>query len=59
MLKLWTDRGWGDYLYWQTHDKAALKRINQLIRILNGVGMKALGSQTLCLEIYLVGGRAA
>jgi toxin YoeB len=24
--------GWEDYLYWQTTDRAILKRINQLIR---------------------------
>ena len=24
--------GWEDYLYWQTTDRAVLKRINQLIR---------------------------
>lgn len=31
MRKLWTDRGWDDYLYWQTQDKKTLKRVNQLI----------------------------
>ena len=25
------DRGWEDYLFWQTADKAVLKRINRLI----------------------------
>ena len=25
-------KGWEDYLYWQTTDRAILKRINQLIR---------------------------
>ena len=29
---LWEDRGWDDYLYWQTHDKKTLKRINSLIK---------------------------
>ena len=32
MDKLWTDRAWEDYLYWQTQDKKTLKRINELIR---------------------------
>ena len=32
MKLLWEDRGWDDYLYWQTQDKRALKRINSLIR---------------------------
>lgn len=29
---LWDDRGWDDYLYWQTQDKKTLKRINTLIK---------------------------
>lgn len=32
MKLLWEDRGWDDYLYWQTQDKKMLKRINSLIR---------------------------
>lgn len=31
MKKLWADRAWDDYLYWQTQDKRTLKRINELI----------------------------
>jgi len=27
----WDPDGWEDYLYWQTADKAILKRINKLI----------------------------
>jgi len=27
----WTDEAWKDYIYWQTQDKKALKRINKLI----------------------------
>ena len=27
----WTVQGWDDYLYWQTQDRKALRRINQLI----------------------------
>ena len=44
MNKLWTDDGWGDYLYWQSQDKKTLKRINKLIKdiqrkgALNGIG---------------------
>ncbi|MCR4782437.1 MAG: Txe/YoeB family addiction module toxin [Lachnospiraceae bacterium] len=29
---LWEDRGWEDYLYWQTQDKKTLKKINKLIK---------------------------
>lgn len=32
MKLLWEDRGWDDYLYWQTQDKKMLKRINSLIQ---------------------------
>ena len=32
MKKLWTDRGWDDYVYWQTQDKKTLKRTNILIK---------------------------
>jgi toxin YoeB len=31
MIKFAT-KGWDDYLYWQTADRATLKRINHLIR---------------------------
>ena len=30
--KIWSDDAWVDYLYWQTQDKKALKRINTLIK---------------------------
>jgi len=32
MEKLWTNKAWDDYLYWQLQDKKTLKRINQLIK---------------------------
>jgi toxin YoeB len=33
MVKLtFAECGWEDYLYWQTHDKAMSKRINELIK---------------------------
>ncbi|MCU6714345.1 type II toxin-antitoxin system YoeB family toxin [Megasphaera butyrica] len=32
MNKLWSDRAWDDYLYWQMQDKKTLKRINDLIK---------------------------
>ena len=36
MLKLWTDRAWEDYLYWQTQDRKTLRRVNELIRDIEG-----------------------
>ena len=41
---IWSDDAWADYLYWQSHDKKTLKRINLLINdieqhgTLEGVG---------------------
>ena len=32
MNKLWSDRAWDDYLYWQTQDKKTLKRINSILK---------------------------
>lgn len=32
MKKIWHERAWEDYLYWQTQDKKTLKRINSLIQ---------------------------
>lgn len=43
MQKLWTDRGWEDYLYWQTQDKKTLKRINQLIQDAERNGYQGIG----------------
>ncbi len=43
MNKIWFDKAWEDYLYWQSQDKKTLKRINQLVRDVernpfNGIG---------------------
>ena len=43
MNKIWFDKEWNDYLYWQSQDKKTLKRINQLVRDVernpfNGIG---------------------
>ena len=43
MNKIWFDKAWEDYLYWQSQDRKTLKRINQLVRDVernpfNGIG---------------------
>ncbi len=43
MIKVWADEAWEDYLYWQTHDKKTLKRINQLIEDISRNGYKGIG----------------
>ena len=39
MNKLWSDRAWDEYLYWQIQDKKTLKKINELVKDIerNGV----------------------
>jgi toxin YoeB len=32
MRRIFSDRGWEDYLYWQQADRKILKRINELIK---------------------------
>jgi toxin YoeB len=43
MRKLWSDRAWDGYIYWQGHDKTTLKRINQLIRDIERGGYEGIG----------------
>ena len=31
MEKVWSDRAWDDYLWWQRSDRALLRRLNELI----------------------------
>lgn len=44
MNKLWADRAWDDYLYWQQHDKKMLNKINELVKDIerNGIS-KGIG----------------
>ena len=43
MRKLWTDRGWDDYLYWQAQDKKTLRKINQLVIDIERNGYDGIG----------------
>lgn len=43
MQKLWTERAWEDYLYWQGQDKKTLRRINQLIQDIVRNGYNSIG----------------
>ena len=38
-----SEKGWGDYCYWQTQDKKTLKRINILLQDISRNGFKGLG----------------
>jgi len=41
--KIWTDKAWDDYLYWQSQDKKILKRINQLLKDIDRNGYDGIG----------------
>lgn len=40
MNKLWSDRAWDDYLYWQTYDKKTVKKINELVKDIERNGLQ-------------------
>jgi toxin YoeB len=43
MEKVWTDKAWDDYLYWQSQDKKTLKRINLLLKDIDRNGYVGIG----------------
>jgi toxin YoeB len=44
MNKLWSDRAWDDYLYWQSTDKKIAGKINDLVKSIERDGLsKGLG----------------
>ena len=44
MRKLWSDKAWEEYLYWQTNDKKIAHKINELIKSIEREGaMKGIG----------------
>ena len=32
MKKIWFDKAWDDYIFWQTQDRSTLKRVNEIIK---------------------------
>ena len=43
MKIIWFDEAWTDYLYWQTHDKKTLQKVNDLIKDSERNGYSGLG----------------
>ena len=41
MNKIWSDRSWDDYLYWQSQDKKTLKKINDLVKDIERNGISS------------------
>ena len=43
MKKLWHDKAWEEYIYWQTQDKKTLKKINHLLTDIDRNGYNCSG----------------
>lgn len=43
MKIVFSDRGWEDYLYWQSNDKSMLKKINSFIREIERIPFEGNG----------------
>jgi len=43
LKKIWSEKAWDDYLYWQKENKNLLKKINTLIRDIERSPFKGLG----------------
>lgn len=43
MKKIWSDKAWDDYLYWQTQDKKTLKKINKLVKDIERNNFEGIG----------------
>ncbi len=44
MNKIWFDKEWNDYLYWQSQDKKTLKRMFEMWK---GIHLMVLGNLNL------------
>jgi toxin YoeB len=43
MNLVWIEEGWEDYLYWQKTDKKTLKKINELIKVIQRTPFEGIG----------------
>ena len=43
MNKLFTDEAWNDYQYWNETDKKLLKKINELIKVIDRTPYEGIG----------------
>ena len=43
MKKVWQDKAWEEYLFWQTQDKKTLKKINRLLQDIDRNGYNCTG----------------
>jgi toxin YoeB len=43
MNLVWIEEGWEDYLYWQKTDKKTLKKVNELIKVIQRTPFEGIG----------------
>ena len=43
MKKMWHDKAWDDYQYWQKQDKRTLQKINNLLKDIDRNGYRCTG----------------
>jgi len=43
MIKIWNERAWDEYVYWQKQDKKTIKKINSLIKDIERNGYNCTG----------------
>lgn len=43
MKILWDEKGWQDYVYWESQDKKTIKRINELIQDIERSSYEGIG----------------
>ena len=43
MTKIWNERAWEEYLYWQRQDKKTLTKINSLLKDISRNGYNCIG----------------
>jgi toxin YoeB len=43
MIKIWNERAWEEYLFWQQNDKKFLRKINSLIKDIERNGYQCIG----------------
>jgi toxin YoeB len=43
MTKIWADKAWEDYLYWQEQDRKTLRKINKLLKDIERSAFEGIG----------------
>ena len=47
MTKVWHDKAWEEYIYWQTQDRKTLKRINLILKDMDRQPFAGIGKPEL------------